>query len=249
MSASKGTKWIQGQMTPTNATYTTMLLGPVMLAYGSDTLRVTGMLRALAGSFGAKVRYRTFTARVEEPDAWVDSATVRSAAGEFSEDFSLAAIGSKLWIQPALAGATTAGAAGAEAFAAFQGWTKSNGVALATQTFEIEPDVNATQNSYLTVGKRIPALGLTGLMFAAVVRGVGGTLKWNVASRLVQADPAYPGAWVDLLGVDAQATGNTSWNSGNLAITPGVNATIETALKIPANNARGTITLIVAGKY
>ncbi|MEQ1503974.1 MAG: hypothetical protein ABMB14_17160 [Myxococcota bacterium] len=247
--STKGTKPTSGQMSPTTASFVTMLVGPMMLAYGSDTLRVTGTLRALAGNFGAKVRWRTFSARSEEPNAWTDSATVRNAAGEFSEDISLAGIGSNLWVQAALAGGLVSGVTPAEAFASFQAWTKGNGVLIATETFEVEPDANTGQNSYYLLGNEFPALGLTGVMVAAVVTGVSGTLKWNIGSRLVQADPANPGAWTDLLGVDATATGNTTWNSGNLALAPGAFATVQCALKIPANNARGRLQVLLAAKY
>ena len=127
---------------------------------------------------------------------------------------------------------------------------KGDGVLLAAETFEIEPDANASQSSYYVITKApFPVLGLAGFMFGAIVTGVGGTLQWNVAWRQIEATAENPGAWTDLLGTPASATANSEWNSGNLAVTPGTNGWAELALKIPSNNARGRLHIFAAGKY
>lgn len=238
---------MKGQVTASANNLVTALVLPPVLAYGSDVLRMTAYLRAVTGAFGGEFRYRTYTANPNTPGSWTSGSTPLTASNEYGEDLSLAAIGAKLWVQGALAVKATTGAA--EAFACVQGFTRSNGELLVSETLQVEPDVNASNVSYYPVGGLAPALGLTGLMFGLVLSGVGGTFTWNVAWREIKADEANPGAWTDLLGTAATATGNSEWNSGNLPVTPSTTGRVQFALKVVATNARATVKVFVAGKY
>ncbi|MEQ1564379.1 MAG: hypothetical protein ABMA64_01990 [Myxococcota bacterium] len=208
---------------------------------------MTAYLRALQGAFGGEFRYRTYAANPTQPGPWQSGAAVLNAATEYGEDLSLASIGAKLWVQGALAVKSTTGVA--EAFACIQGYTRGNGKLVVSDKVQLEPDVNASNVSYYPLGSPFAAFGLNGLMFGAVLSGVGGTFTWNVAWREIKADADNPGAWTDLLGASATAGGNGEWNSGNLVVAPGVNGLIEVALKVVATNARATVQMYVAGKY
>lgn len=250
MGMPKATKPRQKTVSSASAGYSTVLEGPIMLAYGASNLMIAGFFRALSGPFKGKVRYRTFKARKENPDAWVDFGTDKVAAGQFVEAQSLAAITGKMWIQAGIAAASsTAGTVG-EAEAYFQAFTEDKGQVIAARTYDIEPDLNATKSGIYPLGDPFPSAGLTGIMVAGSILGVNGTLKLNFTYREFTSDPKLPGAWSTSLLTDASITTDQDYNSLNMPITPGAaTSLVQVGVVIPANDARANLDLVLAAKY
>src|SRR5262245_36365006 len=98
--APQGSKPVQGQCEARGTTYLTALEGPLLLAYGSTECRVTGYLRAIAGNFAVKPRYRKYAVRATNPGtAWTEGTAVTTETA-YSEDFSLASLGAYMFVQP-----------------------------------------------------------------------------------------------------------------------------------------------------
>jgi hypothetical protein len=219
-----------------------------MLCYGADNLQIAGFLRGQTANMRVKTAYRTFTSRKENPDAWVEFGVAKSS-GQFSESQSLSAIGAgKMWIQGGIAGASTSGTSQGET--SLQCFANSKARVIGAQMFEIEPDTNSTKTAILTFGPPIPSLGITGLMIAGAVYGVGGTLKFNFCTREFVADAAVPGAWSSGLITEVSLTTDGDYNSSNVAVSATTgNSLIQLGVMIPANDARGMLDFVYAAKY
>lgn len=238
----------QSQLIGYSTKVQTGLVGPWFLLHGTTTLRVLATLRALEATFGAKIGYRTAAVLTDQPDAWTDSATGRSTAGQFVEDFSVGAISSKLWIQPRIGAGLTSGATSAEAFGMLQAMTQSKGVIVAATEVEAEPSVNSGETAYVPVGDLFPALDLAGIMAGFTVFGVNGTLAYGVAIRYFDGDPTVPGAWVDLASYTS-ITADETRNSGDLSTTPGTKTLAQIGIKFSGTGARATIRAVVSARY
>ena len=246
MCMTKGTRPVRGQLSPTSSNYSTGLVTPAMLMYGATTLRALGELRAVSATFGGKLGYRTSAVLNDRPDAWTDSGTVRSTADNFAEDFSLTAITGKLWIQARWAGAASSGAA--EALASVSAMVDAEQTPLALARVEVEPVTNSSQTGYVVVGGRVAALGLAGVMAGVRLTGASGTLTYGLAMRTYKAEGADPSTWTDL-ATYSNITADELRKSGDLAVTPGTNGLVEFAIKVSGTDARGTLDLLLAGRW
>ena len=65
MGMPKTTKPRQQTVSSSSAGPSTVLEGPIMLAYGSQNLMIAGFFRAISGPFRGRVRYRTFRGCLE----------------------------------------------------------------------------------------------------------------------------------------------------------------------------------------
>ncbi|MCB9697619.1 MAG: hypothetical protein H6738_12630 [Alphaproteobacteria bacterium] len=256
MGQARGTKPFQGQMTADKTALTTVLVGPPMLAYGSDTLRMSGILQQIVDDFGCVLRYRKSAVRPDRPSGpWVDGGTTYSSEDTpFAADFSLAALGSNLWVQPAVAAKrTTSGTAPVEALGAFRAFVQGNSQMVAHQTFEIEPDTNSGSSTILPIGKPFPALGAGGVMVGIVASGFSGTsVTMNLVGRVFTATLDQPSAWDSNLITDKTFTGNDDYNTGDIDISglfTGTPAFAQLGLVITSTTGRGRLELLAATRY
>jgi hypothetical protein len=251
MSAPKGTKFILREASAYGTNYTTVSTGPMILAYGGGTLRISGYVRNIRGSFAIKPRYRRFAVRAENPEdeAWTEGTAV-TANGQFSEDFSLASLGAYFWIQPAIGGAITTGNGG-DGLVGWQAWIKGNGMLIAKQTVVLNPDINTSQTAYIPLGVPFPALGLGGVMAAVAARGISGSPTINFVGRTFEGDVSLPSTWgANLLGTDKTlSTTNEDYNTGDLTYAPTDTGWAQIGLKVPMVNAYGTLDILIAAKY
>jgi hypothetical protein len=253
MSAPKGTRPRQGQLTARSSTYLTALEGPEILAYGASELRFTGLLRNIRDSFSIKPRYRRIAVVADNPEnaAWNDGTAI-STEVNFCQDMDLSSLGSYMFVQVALGAAATSGSGG-EGLAMFQAWVDTTAEIVVRQTVTLQPVLNTSQVGIIPLGKPFPAFGLTGVMIAVAARGVTGSPTMNFLTRTFSGDPTRPGAWdtgSPLLGSNKTfSTTNEDYNSGNLAFAPTDVAYAQLAAKIPDVNATGTFDIIIAAKY
>lgn len=253
MALSYGTRPVRGQMVALNGTYATGLSGPVVLAYGASTVRISGFFRNRRGNFGGKPRYRKFAVRADDPEnaAFTEGTAVVDDL-PFAQDFSLAGLGAFLWLQPLHACAITSGAVAAEALGSLQAWTDSTARIVAQQRVQAEPSTNTGKSVHLALGRPFPALGVSGVMIAVAARGVFGSPTMNFVGRTFTGDPTLPSAWdtTGLLGTDKTfATTNEDYNTGNLAYAPIGVAMAQIGLRMPAVDAYGEFDVTVAVKY
>lgn len=254
MGQARGTKPFQGQMTADKTALTTVLVGPPMLAYGSDTLRMSGILQQIVDNFGCVLRYRKAAVRPDRPSgSWVDGASTYSSEDTpFAEDFSLSSLGSNLWIQPAVAAKrTTSGTTPVEALGAFRAFVQGNSQMVAHQTFQIEPDTNSGSSTILPIGKPFPALGAAGVMVGIVASGFSGTsVTMNLVGRAFTATLDQPSAWGSNLLTDKTFSGNDDYNTGDLtSLSLGTAAFAQLGLVITSTTGRGTLEVLVAARY
>jgi hypothetical protein len=251
MSAPKGTKAILQQLTAYGTNYTTASTGPMILAYGGGTLRISGFVKNIRNSFAIKPRLRRFAVRAEDPanEAWTDGAEV-SANGQFSEDFSLASLGAYMWIQPAIAVAVTTGNGG-DGLVGWQAWVKGNGMLIAKQTVILSPNINTSQTAYIPLGVPFPALGLGGVMAAVTARGCSGSPQINFVGRTFEGDVSLPTSWgADLLGSNKTfSSTNDDYNTNDMTYAPTDTGWAQIGLKVPAVDAYGTLDILIAAKY
>lgn len=247
----KGTSFEVVQLSADGTTYTTKRTGKAILAYGADTLRISGYLRNVRDNFAIKPRYRKCPVRPESPEvaAWNDGTAVVSQT-EFSEDLSLASLGSFMWIQPAIAGAVTSGAGG-DGLVGWQSFTKGNGALVARQTVLLSPTINATKTGYVPLGNSFPALGLQGVMVAVAARGCSASPQINFSTRTFEGDRSMPSAWgANLLGTNKTLSStNEDYNTGDLVYAPTDVGFAQIGLVLPAVDAYGTLDIIVAARY
>lgn len=223
-----------------SSNYKTIEEGPWMLFYGGTTFRILDERRGLTGTYRHFVRYRTAEVTPDFPDAWTDSANVRSANGINVEDFTPAA--AKMWIQAAVA-ASVSGVIG-EAQISLQAMTKSNGEIVASQTIQLQQDLNSTQTGIVPLGEPFPALGLAGCLAGVVLTGVGGTADYQLAIRYMDRLDE-PGAWTAIGNAVTGVTGNDRRNTGDISITPSTNMWAQLGWQYTAAY-RGTAQIVAA---
>lgn len=251
MGEPKGSKLIMGQITARGTSPLTTLSGPVMLAYGATEARITGVLRQAIGGFQGLPRIRLFATRPQVPGTWTPGTALSpDSDGSFSQDFSLASLGSNLFLQISMGGQVSSGAAG-EAFTSFHVWTDSEARIVGRQRVELSNEVNATKTGYVVIGAPFPAFGLSGVMIAVIARGVTASQSVNFVTRTFKGDRTIPSSWgSDLLGSDKSfSAGNEDYNTGHLAWTPADVAYGQIGLKVAAADSSGCYDIIVAARY
>lgn len=232
-----------------STSYASVIELPWMLAAGSTILRVIDEMRQESGGLTQAPRYRFASVRTSEPGAW-STGTARSANGIGVTDVDVSATINQMWIQAALA-AKYAGSV-ASAYSMIQASVDSGSVLL-SQTVEVPATILAEQDVYIPLGAPVAAMGLTKLMFATTVSGVTGTVAFQPAWRVFQADKDNPSAWVDLGSVKSTVAA-TSHNFGLLSTTTTANMWFQPGIRIDggsssANDGRGTIKIVVAAKF
>jgi hypothetical protein len=233
----------------TNAGVLTGVQTPWMLMYPGTNLRVWAELRAATTNFRGVLRWRTADVLTSQPNAWQDSATTRSTNDEFVEDFDISASTSSLWVQAAIGVKTASSGQAGEAFGRLRASLSGDGAIVASETVQVEPTINTSQNAYLPIGGLFSALDLAGVMAGYVVTGVSGTLSYGLAIRYFKGDPNSPGAWTDLNGWTG-VTADEIRNSGHQATTPGTMTFAQLGVKVPAGtNPRATIQVVAAGRW
>jgi hypothetical protein len=217
---------------------------PWQLVFGAGTngLRLMDEMQAKEGNHQQKVCWRTAEVLTDFPDAWSYSSNVHTTNGAVNvEDFTPTA--GKMWVQGGLSVAASSGSG--QALASLLAGVAGEGRIVATGTIDVQPDVNSGQAAYHLIGEEFPAQGMSNLMFAAVIKGVDGTLGWQPAVRYLNR-PDAPGNWSDLWSAQSP-TASTRTNSGSLGISPGTNMFAQVGIKITSTAARGSFALIVAG--
>jgi hypothetical protein len=218
-----------------------------MLAHGVQTLRVLDDLRAVAGTGTTQeIRYRFASVLTNLPGAWTDSSLTRSSNSAGTREIDVSATTDQLWVQVDLAGLVTSGSG--EGLSALQVFTEGCGRIIASQTVQWQKTLNSSEVAYIPIGDPVPAMDLSGLMFAIVVTGVAGTITFQPAWRTYSHLLHDPNAWQDL-GSSNSDTGNDTYNSGNLSVSPGTTVSFaQPGLKI-TTAAMATLQVIVSAKY
>lgn len=225
--------------------HVTGLVGPLVPIYGGSQFRVTLDLSGVSGNFGAKLGFRTAAVSPDVPDAWADSTTVRSSATNVAEDFSLSGATGKMWGQARVSIAASSGVG--EATGALSALVDAWDRPLVVASVAVEPSINASQNGYVVVGDRVPALGLAGVMGAIRYTGASGTLGYGLAVRSYTTGAANPSSWTDLFTA-SNVTADELRNTGSLTVSPGVVEWVEFAMKLSGTDARGNLALYLAGR-
>lgn len=254
MGMPRGSKPEMGHMNCDSQTYLVKHEGPIVLAYGADTLMLAGWLRRGTGNARAKTIFRTFAARREGAGAWTDISTAKTPSstgtgGEYCDTQSIT--GNVMWMQGGLSGGLSAAGSGDTDYS-FQQFATSKAQVIASQTFQVEPDVNSTKNAIYPFGPPVPALGFTGAMVCGSITGVSGTLKMNFTWREFTADLKVPGTWnpTGLITETTISADDPDYNTGNMAITPtSGKAFVQIGLWIVGNDNRATLDFTLAVKY
>ncbi len=235
----------------TNAGYTCGMKSEWLLLYPAGNVRSWLELTATTVNFRGRFRYRTAAVTTRRPDAWTDAGTVQSGDGQWVEDFNIAsATAGKLWIQFAVGVATPLSGQFGEAFARMQGYLDGHAALLVAATVQVEPDVNAGQNSVVPLGQPFRAFGLGGVMAGFIVNGLAGSVVYDMVIRYYDGDSLTPGAWIALPSASWTITADEVRNSGDQAVTPGTKTRAQLGLKIGAGtNPRATISVVAAGRY
>lgn len=223
-----------------------VLLGPWMLKHGVGTLRITDGMRARSGNYVTTLGHRFAQYKTDLPGDWVVSTNTRSANGLGTRDVDVSATTDQLWVQAALFGKSTDGLAGT-AQTSLQLSTDGNPRIIAAATFDVQAYINSGEAAWVAVGPQVGAFNISGLMFVAVVVGVGGTVMLQPAWRKWVDGYESPDAW-STLDSEQTITGNTNYNSGNEAISPGTSQLIQPGLKLGGAGGRGTVNIIVVAK-
>ena len=238
---------VTGQVECESTSQVTLLLSQWMLAAGTTAIDAVMELRALTGSFSGAMRVRFAAVSTQRPGAWGTATTARTTADVWPERFDVSATTDQLWVQVGLVGSASSGVA--ECLARLQAAGLGNGVMLAEQVVEVEPDTNAGNYTYVPLGKLFPQGGLSKVMYAVVFSGVSGTITYRPVYRQFKGNPEIPEAWTDLGTGDSTRTTDGDLNSGLLAVTP-TSGYLLGQLGIKYQGAaRGTMRIIVCGVY
>lgn len=241
------TQEVSGQVSTVSTTNQTVLVTPFILAPGIGTVMVGDELRALVGSFSQTVRHRFAQVVPEVPSAtWTAASSSRSTAGSGTQAIDLSATTDQMFVQFSLAGKVTSGEG--EAFSRMLVQYQQKARIIGRRVFEVNPLLNASSTEYLAAGEFFDANGLTGMMFAARVTGISGTLAFRPAWRTADTFKETPNAWADLDSSQA-VTVNTLYNSGTETTTPGTVLWAQPGLSITSTSARGRVELLVAGIF
>jgi hypothetical protein len=220
------------------------------LAYGATALTFAGYAPQLRGNMALTPRYRKFSVRPDSPEdaAWTDGTAVTTTTPYF-QSFNISALGSFMFVQPALAAASST--SNGEAFSVWQAFTDSVAQIVVRQAVQLQPDLNTSQTAYIPLGKPFPALGLSGVMLAIAARGCSGSPGVNVVARTYTGDPSNPSAWGSNLmaGDKTFSSTNEDYNTGNLVYAPTSVAWAELGLKVPAGSFYGSFDIVAAAKY
>ncbi len=242
-------KVVSGQISADATTASTKLVTEWMLAAGGAGLILGLDQRQLsgAGAWTGYLRWRFAKARTDQPEGWSTSTTARTTADGFVELVDISGTTDMLWLQGALSGQASGGAA--ELFARLQAQVDGKGVVLGSLTTDIQPVTNSGQSQYIPVPGRFPSGGLTKLMFAYVFSGVSGTITYRPVWRESKLDADYPANWSPLGSADVNRTTDGFDNSGQLAAVPTSGYSHGQAGLRVSGDARGRIEIIVAGIY
>jgi hypothetical protein len=143
---------------------------------------------------------------------------------------------------------STSGTPG-EAMMSLTASVKDVGEILATETLELEPDLNASQTAYYPLGRFWRLQGCTHLLFCYLFSGVNGTITYRPAVRTANRFD-LPSAWTDLDSGSSNATSDGPVNGGALSISQPspVEFYGQAGLKITATG-RGTLKIWVVGRF
>jgi len=239
-------KSAQGSTTTTDTNGETVVTTSWMLAHGAEVLRVFQDVQAVTANWRSKAGYRFAQVRTASPGAWVVSATARSAAGQFVEDFNTAATTDQMWIQARVSG--YASAAGlAEAQSRVQASLDETAEIVAARTVNVVP-VPSGAKAYVPVSDPFVANDLTGVMAALVFNYASGTVSYGLAIRFFN-DPDYPtGTWTDLY-TRSSITATEEKNTGDVGTTPGTTQWAQLAVFYGGADALATIRAVASAKY
>jgi hypothetical protein len=200
---------VTGQVDCDSTTAVTLLVSAWMLAAGTTAIDAVMELRALAGAFSGAMRVRFAAVSTQRPGAWGTPTTARTTADVWPERFDVSATTDQLWVQVGLVGSASSGAA--ECLARLQAAALGNGMMLAEQVVQVEPDTNAGAYTTVALGKLFPQGGLSKVMYGVVFSGVTGTITYRPVYRQFKGNPELPEAWSDLgAGDSTRSTDVTS---------------------------------------
>ena len=238
---------VEDQVEVDSTSAVTLLKSPWMLACGTTSLFAAMELRGISGSFNGQLRIRYASVSTQRPGAWGTATTPKTTNDVHPEPFDTSATTNQLWVQVGMAGYATAGVA--ECFARLQAAAQGNGMILAQQTVEVNPDTNVGQYQYVALGNPFAQVGITKLMYAVVFSGVSGTITHRPVYRQFKGNLDLPEAWVDLGTTDQTQSTDGDVNSGHVAVTPTSGYLFgQPGIKYQGT-ARGTLKIVVAGIF
>jgi hypothetical protein len=225
-----------------------------MCAAGGVTGRVMSQLVGRSGNLSLTPRVRFAAVTTDTPDAWADFGLPQAANGIVVTDTILSTPTNKMWVQFGLGGAAATGVGEGEV--TFQSSMVGNGAPAGATVVSLPAGlINASSTGVYPVGAPIPAVGLTGLMYAYVFSGVGssGALAGGACARLIIGDPKAPSVWSNLTSGAFSVTASTSTQELNsLVLAPPVVAgalLIQPGIFVTGSNPQAQISVLVAAIY
>jgi hypothetical protein len=229
------------------AAYRTKLVTPwiLMIADGTDTVRLVDELQLLTDNYRHKGQYRTADVSTDFPNAWAQG-TFRNGNGVSQED--LTPVTGALWIQAGIA--TSASSGSGEAWASIQLATPGRDQLIGSRSIEINPVVNSGENETFKIGQKFPAFGLTGLMMGVIYTGSQSgapTVAYRPVVRYFNSEMGA-GTWTDMANTSGNITANERRNFYETSLTTGNAMWGEIGLKL-STSTRGNFQVVAAAKY
>jgi hypothetical protein len=240
---------VADQVVMPNTSSVTLLTTDWILKAGTTALDGALELQGLSGVVSAAMRVRYAKTSTQRPGLWGTPSTAQTTAGVGTARFDLSAVTDQMWVQLGMVG--TGPATGAECFARLQGAAQGNGMVLAQQTVEVEPDTNVGSHTYVALGKAFAQNGLTRLMYGITFSGVSGSILVRPVYRQIKGNVETPQDWADQGAGDTTQSVDGDVNTGELVIAPVVTPGFllgQVGIKY-TGAARGTMKILVAGIY
>jgi hypothetical protein len=240
---------VMGQVSTSSTGPVSTMVTSWMLKAGTNLLDGALELQAVTGAVSAAMRVRYAKANTQRPGTWGVASAAQTTAGVGTARFDLSGVTDQLWVQ--LGMVLTGAAIGAECFARLQAAAQGNGMVLAQQLVEVEPDTNTGSYTYVGLGKPFAQLGLTKLMYGITFSGVSGSIVYRPVYRQIKGNVDSPENWADQGAGDGTQSVDGDTNSGELVLAPVVTPGFllgQAGIKY-TGAARGTMRIVVAGIY
>ncbi len=234
-----------------STTWTTVLRSRWVLLFGGSKLRT--VLNMQNGSTNLEARTKFLTADVltsETNTVSSASGATLDADGYKTDDLDVSAETSAMWVQAIAQVSSSSGVS--DGRLVLSGTLHSEGRIVASQDVNVGPttaESGTSQYHYLPIGRPVPIVGMSSIMYAVVYTVGSGTVYWQPVYRTFTNDLNKPSTWATK-ATEQTGSSNTTWNSGTVTLADvTTKAMWQPGIRWKSESGSGSLKIIVAAKY